>query len=365
MTKRFKECFQIVYIVLISLLGFGSISCRVTCDKNNDWHCEYGSVVSRDHDWIKKEVVEQVRLFPKAAVASDATIERKGMLVRYPDAVGTILICHGFMCDKFDVGFLRHIFPRKKFNFMTFDFRAHGENREGQFCTFGKDEALDVQAAARFLRQHPDLKDKPLFVYGFSMGAVASIEAQAQDSTLFDAMILDCPFDSSKNLIRKGLSNMKLNVFGYEIDIPGRSTLEKHAFHPYVQLFLKTLLKAISKMDTKNVMTNISMVSPIKSVKSIETPCFLIHCKSDELVSVDAITKMFGRMKGYKMLWLTDGRRHFDSVFYNTERYAQKIKAFLKSNVEGTLNKDLDGIIIEDNDDKEVIRRLNSLEKGL
>jgi alpha-beta hydrolase superfamily lysophospholipase len=118
-------------------------------------------------------------------------------------------------------------------------------------------------------------------------------------------------------------------------------------------------------MDTKNVLTNISRVSPIKSVKSIDAPCLLIHCKKDELVSVDAITKMFGRMKGYKTLWLTDGRRHFDSVFYNTERYAQKIKAFLKSILAGDLNKDLDGIIIEDDDDKEVIRRLSTNQEGL
>ncbi len=77
-------------------------------------------------------------------INSEEKIVRSGRLVRYPNAKATILICHGFMSDKFDVGFLRHMFPQGKFNFMTFDFRAHGENCEGQRCTFGRDESLDV-----------------------------------------------------------------------------------------------------------------------------------------------------------------------------------------------------------------------------
>lgn len=353
---------KIIYMLMIIGCSTGLMA-DSPCEQPHDWRCEHGAIVMRDHNRVKKGVVEHVTLYPKSGTQSDNTIERDGILMRYPEALGTILICHGFMCDKFDVGFLRRIFPKRKFNIMTFDFRAHGDKRDGQFCTFGKDEALDVFAAAKFLRNHPELKDKPLFAYGFSMGAVAAIEAQAQFPALFDAMILDCPFDSSKNLIRNGLNNMRVNLFGYQIDIPGRSTLEKYAFHPYMQLFLKTLLKAISKMDSKNVLTNISLVAPAQSIKNITVPCFFIHCKNDELVPVNAITKIFTRAPGYKTLWITDGRRHFDSLFFNPERYALKIKTFLKNAAHNQLDDTLNGVVIEDIDNKEIIKK-NEDKKG-
>lgn len=360
MNKKYGMNIRKMYLFFIGMMTIGTVIYAEVCTKTGDeWRCEHGAILSRDGNWIKKGIVERVKIYPKIAVDSPETMERDGVLIRYPNAVGTILICHGFMCDKFDVGFLRHLFPKRQYNIMVFDFRAHGEGRDGQLCTFGKDEALDVNAAAQFLRNHPDLKDKPLFAYGFSMGAVAAIEAQAKTPNLFDAMILDCPFDSSKTLIRKGLSNMRINIFGYEMDIPGRSTLEKYAFHPYVQLFLKTFLKAISKMDTKNVSTNFSLVSPAKSVRNITVPCLLIHCKNDELVSVDAITKIFERANGYKMLWLTEGRRHFDSLFFSPERYARKLKLFLRGVLQGNLDKELNGVIVEDIDNKEVIRPIN------
>lgn len=318
----------------------------------------YGVVTRQDFTKIPHAIVEEVQLYPQVANSSDQRIERKGVLVRYPNAEGTILVCHGFMCDKFDVAFLRNIFPKKKFNIMTFDFRAHGEKNDGQYCTFGRDEALDVQSAALFLRQHPDLKNSPLFVYGFSMGAVAAIEAQSCKSvaqedgqnqkSLFDAMILDCPFDSSKNLIRKGLSNLKFTILGKEFNIPGRETLERYAFHPYVQTFLKTVLKAISKMDSKNIQTNICHVSPKKSIRNVTVPCFFIHCKNDELVPVDAVKKIYERAQGYKELWLTDGRRHYDSLFYAPEQYAQKIKLFLYKVLNGNVLPSHEGGVIED-----------------
>lgn len=315
-------------------------------DENSE--ISYGIVIDQDTDKISDGVVEHVRLFSPIHKDSNQRIERNGTLVRYPDADATILICHGFMCDRFDVAFLRNIFPRKKCNIMTFDFRAHGENLDGQFCTFGKDEALDVQTAARFLREHPELKGKPLIVYGFSMGAVASIEAQAQDDQLFDAMILDCPFDSSKNLIRKGLSNMKLKLFGQEFNIPGRETLEKYAFHPYVQTFLKIVLKAVARMDTKNIQTNICPVSPKKSARNLSVPCFFIHCKNDELVPTEAVKRIYERAQGYKSLWLTNGRRHFDSYFWDPELYSQKIKRFLKGVIHDNLDDSLNGVVVED-----------------
>ena len=108
----------------------------------------HGSVVRALDKQADGAVVEEVVLHVKENATSDKYIERKGRLVYYDNAQATVLIMHGFMCDKFDVGFLRSLFPRPRFNSLTFDFRAHGEDSKGQCCTFGRDEAFDVIAAA-------------------------------------------------------------------------------------------------------------------------------------------------------------------------------------------------------------------------
>ncbi len=308
--------------------------------------CVHGKVL-RVLDGPQGAIVEQVAIYPKLHAQSQETMSRKGILVRYKGAQATVLMCHGFMCDKYDVGVLRNIFEPGKYNVMTFDFRAHGEDVHGQSCSFGMHESQDVIAAARFLKQHPHLKDKPLYVYGFSMGAAASIEAQSQQR-LFDAMVLDCPFDSSENVIRRGLDSLKITFWGYEFDLPGKAYLQKYAFNPYVQSFVKTALRTIAHWDTRNVETNICPFSPAESAKKVDVPCFFIHCKNDEKVPVDAGKSVYEAVTGYKKMWVTNGRRHFDSYFYNPEKYAHHIRDFLDRAQQGVFQKINTTELIED-----------------
>jgi pimeloyl-ACP methyl ester carboxylesterase len=292
--------------------------------------------------------LENIKITSPVAHGSQDTLTRNAILVQYPNAQATILICHGFMCDKYDVGFLRSMFPRGQFNFLTFDFRAHGELTSGQCCTFGRDESLDVIAAGKYLRNHPTLGTKPVFVYGFSMGAVASIEAQAKDGSLFDAMILDCPFDSSENVLKKAMEGLRFSLMGYEFALPGRDLLHRYAFHPYVQAFIKVLLKTVAQLDPKNIQIQLCPISPADSIKKIDVPCFFIHCKNDEKIPVDAIRSVYAGAQGYKKLWITNGRRHFDSFFYNPEIYSERVTRFLNNVMNGKVlakrNK-----VIEDN----------------
>lgn len=291
--------------------------------------CVNGTVTKKDKTRIKNAVVENVTFYAMQNAHSSKKIARNGVLVKYNDAKANILICHGFMANKFDAAFLRRLFPRGQFNIMTFDFRAHGENTDGQYCTFGRDEAYDVRAAVEFIKSDPDLKDKPLFAYGFSMGAVAAIQAQAKDKSLFKGMILDCPFDSTENVIKRSLENVKFSLFGYEFNVPGRTILQKYAFHPYIQSLVKAVLKSVSLLDSKNIDTYIYPLNTAQAVKNISVPCFFISCKKDEKVSVGAIKSIFNSAAGPKKLWLTNGRGHFDSFFYNPELYTDRVRDFV------------------------------------
>jgi uncharacterized protein len=303
----------------------------------------------------KKQTIERVMFDVQENELSNKTIKRHGIFTQHPNAQATIVICHGFMADKYDVGCLRYLFAKKKFNTLVFDFRAHGDNREGQLCTFGKDEAYDVIGAAHFVKQQPTLSQKPIIVYGMSMGAVASIEAQASEGNLFDAMILDCPFASSERVIQFGLRNAKISFLGYTFNLPGKEFLAKHASHPYLQPLVKYLLRTKANFDTGDINTIIHPLYPVESVKKITIPCFFIHCKNDERVSTDDVKILYAGVQGFKRLWITNGRRHYDSVFYDPEKYKKRVNAFLRTVLDGSYKTAVAEEVIEDESQEVVL----------
>jgi len=285
-------------------------------------------IVARHVD-SKRSITEHVVFAVQKNDVSPEQLRRPGILILRPKARATILMCHGFGCDKRDIAFLRIMFP--EYNIMTFDFRAHGAYCEGQYCTLGKEEAFDVVGAAQFLKQYDKTKNQPVMLYGFSMGAVAAIEAQAKNPSLFKGMVLDCPFDSVQSLIRRGLDQLKITVFGYEIPIPGKSLLEKGAFNQYTQPLVQALLKIFAGFDAKRTSVAAHHVHPEESIKKITVPCFFIHCKNDEKVPVAAIKTVFNNAgTDHKQLWITGGRRHFDSFFHEPDRYIRKVQKFFK-----------------------------------
>lgn len=308
---------------------------------------DYGTIDEVINDLVPNAIVEKVSIYPQKNSISTEKIARKGILIRRDNAKANILMSHGFMCNKFDIGFLRGLFG-PEYNFLAYDFRAHGEDVDDQTSTLGRDEALDVIAAANFMKHHPKIKDLPLIAYGFSMGAASSIEAQAQYPDLFKAMILDCPFDSIENVLKRSINTMTISMFGYKIYVPGRQLLHKYALHPYVQEAIKPMLRLSANMDPRNINVHICPVKPQESIKKITIPCLFICCKNDARVSIDAIKSVYDGARGYKRLWLTDGRSHCDSFFYNPECYSKQLNKFVKAVLDGSIYKKRQAKIIED-----------------
>lgn len=285
---------------------------------------------------IKRVSRESVTFYSPKNYESSEYIKRSGTLIVQQDAIATVLVCHGFLCTDKDVGFFRKSLFGSRFNTMTFDFRAHGEHVDGQISTFGHDEALDVIAAAEWLRKHPATKDKPIFVYGFSMGAVAAIQAQGKEQ-LFDAMVLDCPFDTSKAIVRRGLDFVKIPFTN--IDLPGKNFLAENAFNPYIQPVITSLFKVAARWDSQNIPINLVDFSPVESMAKIDIPCFLIYCEEDEKIPLTSIYHLYAKKNGYKRLWVTDGRKHFDSFFNDPEKYIYKVRRFFMKVVQNELDK--------------------------
>ena len=276
-----------------------------------------------------KQEYSPVVFYSQKEAGSNEWLSRNGLLVVRENSPATILFLHGFGNDKFDIAALRLLF--KDYSSMAFDFRAHGESTGDQSCTLGHDEVYDVFAAVDFIKSHPKLKNKPVFAYGLSMGAATAIEAQALDSSLFDAMILDAPFMSSEEVIRQGIEKLKFSLLGYNFNIPGRRWLEKYAFNPYVQPVLKWVLKMVASWDSSKIETFIKPILPGESIKNIYIPALFIVCKNDEKISPDSVETIFENHPGFGQLWVTNGRRHCDSVMNNPELYEERVNQFLEN----------------------------------
>ncbi len=313
--------------------------------------------VSAEHNFLQGTLEEISFPVQYTGDCYNERITRYGTLLRVPNARATIVVCHGFMCDKRDVGIIRMLFRWSKYpyNIMTFDFRGHGEKCAEQECTMGKNEPYDIKGAVRYLKSNPALAKLPLLAYGFSMGAVSLIEAQAKFDNLFDALLLDCPFDATTTVLKRVLERLRIRILGYELGLPAQNFFNKYVFNEYIQSCVKFFLRSSSKFDTQNVDLSISPVTPAESARAITVPAYIITCSNDEKVPVESVKAVYDNLTGYKRLWVTNGRRHFDSFFYNPEEYTYRVVDFVERFLEGALEKDEQEGVVYDQPDNHTL----------
>lgn len=270
---------------------------------------------------------QEIRFFVRNNNQSNEFIGRKGVLVKRPGALATILLLHGYGLDRYALAPMR-IFL-KEYNCLSFDFRAHGEHAADQESTLGYEEVNDIFSAVDYIRSDPDLNNRPLIVVGFSMGAVSAIEAQSLDSSLFTAMFLDTPFSSSIEVLRRGLQALRFQMFGYQFNMPGHSLIESYAFNPYVQPLLQMLLHLKTSFNARKINTFVKPTAPTESIRKVEIPCFFVVTKNDNKVSVAEVQSVYDHKPGFKRLWVANGRDHCDAILFHPEKYERVLNDFI------------------------------------
>ncbi len=124
----------------------------------------------------------------------------RGWYVPAPSpARGTVIYCHGLNRSKVEM------LPKAQFghsigyNALLFDVRHHGQSGGG-VTTLGYNERLDVLGAVRYALEVKKA-ERPIILWGVSMGAVASLLAAA-DSQDVSAVISDSAFLSLADTVR-------------------------------------------------------------------------------------------------------------------------------------------------------------------
>ncbi|WP_197273941.1 alpha/beta hydrolase [Hymenobacter sp. DG25A] len=127
-----------------------------------------------------------------------------------PNARGTVALFHGYTSNKAALLPEAAYFRRLGYSVLLTDFAGNGGSA-GYTCTVGYREAEDVRTAFNWLVQNQP--QKPILLYGVSMGAEAILRAESELGVLPKANILECPYGSMLQTARNRFAAMHLPDF--------------------------------------------------------------------------------------------------------------------------------------------------------
>lgn len=177
---------------------------------------------------------------------------------------------------------------------LLLELRNHGGSGRAH-ATFGRDESQDVIAAVQFLRQRPEARDKPLVLFGVSLGTAAVMIAAPQIERIA-GVILDAPIDDLYATGDRMLGGIaKRRQLGPAIPKPLRALILYSAEH-------------LGGVDFAGAATTASLcrLSP-------KIPILLIGAGQDDRVPMEATQALFDKLpteRDKKQIWLVESATH-------------------------------------------------------
>lgn len=187
------------------------------------------------------------------------------------------------------------------YNVLTFDLRGHGESGEGKM-TGGYYERRDLQGAIAYLKEQGILS-KNIGLFGFSLGAAASLLAAAEDEAL-KVVISDSCWADLTDLIQ--------------------SQIARHRYMPdFLGPVIPRIARAVYGVD-------INEAKPLPAVDKIAPrPILFIHGEFDNIVPVENALKLYHSSSNpNNKLWIVPEAGHVGSFKACPDEYIAKVIAF-------------------------------------
>lgn len=190
-------------------------------------------------------------------------------------------------------------------NALIVDHRASGSS-EGRVITFGAKECLDCIRWIDFAINNID-KDAKIMITGISMGASTVMTASSMDLPKnVVAVIADCGYTSTKDIITKVMDDMKL---------PGK------LLYPFARL--GAILFGRFDPDKR---------SPIKSMAKCTLPILFIHGDADDFVPCSMSIENYNAcISQNKQLMIINGAGHGLCFLADNEKFYEGLNKFLNS----------------------------------
>lgn len=194
------------------------------------------------------------------------------------------------------------------------DFRGAGGS-SGSTTTMGVREGADVAQAVSYVRQ--TWSDRPLVLYGASLGSVSVMRAIAHEGVEPDATILESPFDSLLKTVRHRFTASGLPAF------PSAEVL----------VFWGGLQQNINGFAH----------NPADYAAEMHGPVLLMHGEADTRVKVEEAEAIFERLPGQKTLVFFPSVGHGAFAREYPAEWAQTVDQFLQQSLESheTTSKDI------------------------
>jgi len=222
----------------------------------------------------------------------------KGWFIPKEGKKATIIVCHGYPFDKGNI-LPSSLFLHREYNLLLFDFRAMGES-EGKYTTVGYQERKDLLAAIDYLKSRGIEKIGAL---GFSLGGAVIIMAHSPD---IKAIVSDSSYAT--------------------LDLMIHSLFRHYHFLRYPFVFtVKSLSRLVLKFDT-------SSVSPVNTIKEVETPILFIHGERDSQIPVKN-AYLLHEAAPKSELWIVPGADHGEAQALATIEYKRRVLEFFEKNL--------------------------------
>jgi len=203
-----------------------------------------------------------------------------------------ILVAHGYSGHRWDE--MHAFFARHGYGVLSWDFRANGES-EGELCTVGYEEALDVEAALDFALVQDGVDWVGAF--GYSMGGVAIIEASARRPEI-QAIVADSSFYSLEAQLAKAV--------------------------PVAPL--RPLIRFFAERETK---ISVDLLRPVDRIGWISPrPVMVIQGMSDTVIPVESAQRLYDAAGEPRTVWIEPDVEHCGMREVFPDEYERRVIAF-------------------------------------
>lgn len=218
-------------------------------------------------------------------------------------ARGTVIYLHGVADCKMDgIRFAKLLYDNH-YNIFLYDSRRHGES-EGEFCTYGYFEKLDLVKVIDYLVTRTDMNLGNIALFGTSMGAAVALQTAAIDSRI-RAVISENSFATLRSIFDDYQRRM--------IKLP---------FH-----YLRNIVIKRSELQAKFKAND---VSPLESLANVHIPILFIYGTEDHLINHEYSIRLFNAANEPKEVFPIKGAKHNDTWQIAGVEYESKILNFLE-----------------------------------
>jgi len=223
-----------------------------------------------------------------------------------------VVLVHGLFRNAMETETAASIFHALGGDVLLLEMRNHGSSGRAA-ATFGRDESQDVRAAVDYLRSRAGGAERPLLLYGVSLGAGAvALAAPLVDD--LSGLVLDAPMatlaKTAENLMRDGIG----------------------LFQPYIFL-IRFGVEWINDFDMDEV-------RPVESLGrlSADVPVLMIGATVDFRTPPEEVRAVYDALRapeGIKQLWIAEGARHGRVFEHDPDGYRTRLEALVERALSG------------------------------